>query len=435
MSAIEYASPINLNQFEIQNPRMQNLAANPLTPVEGQYHWSTATKKIMIYNGTAYESVNNYTASELLTLLLTVDGGASGLDAQYLAGQDGSYYLSRGNHSGTQLASTISDFNAEVQTNRLDQMAAPTASVSMGNQKITNLANPTSSTDAATKGYTDLIAQGFTQKATATVATAAALPSCSYDNGVSGLGATLTGDADGALTVDGYVVEDDDIVLVRLQASAEHNGLYVVTQAGDGGSPFILTRHTQMDTAAEFRGAFIPVEDEGTTLKNTLWLCENTEPPVVGTDDVTFTHVNAATSMTAGTGIDIAGNTISIDDAYTGQVSIDTLGTITTGEWQGTSIAIAHGGTGATDAAGARANLGAIGKYTALIGDGSTNPITVPHATHLQAPNSTNSVQVRDAVSGARIEVNYTVDPSTGDVEFDFGIIPTSNQYRIVISG
>ena len=61
--------------------------------------------------------------------------------------------LDRANHTGTQLASTISDFNTAVQTNRLDQMAAPTAAVSLNSQKITNLADPTNAQDAVTLNY------------------------------------------------------------------------------------------------------------------------------------------------------------------------------------------------------------------------------------------------------------------------------------------
>jgi len=63
--------------------------------------------------------------------------------------------LARANHTGTQLASTISDFDTQVRTNRLDQMTAPTASVDLNSQKITGLATPAVSTDAATKGYVD----------------------------------------------------------------------------------------------------------------------------------------------------------------------------------------------------------------------------------------------------------------------------------------
>jgi hypothetical protein len=61
--------------------------------------------------------------------------------------------LARANHTGSQTASTISDFNTAVRTNRLDQMAAPTAAVSVNSQKITNLASPVDSGDAVSLGY------------------------------------------------------------------------------------------------------------------------------------------------------------------------------------------------------------------------------------------------------------------------------------------
>lgn len=63
--------------------------------------------------------------------------------------------LARANHTGTQTASTISDFDTQVRSSRLDQMAAPTASVSLNSQKITSLGTPTASGDGATKGYVD----------------------------------------------------------------------------------------------------------------------------------------------------------------------------------------------------------------------------------------------------------------------------------------
>ena len=61
--------------------------------------------------------------------------------------------LARANHTGTQTASTISDFDTQVRTSRLDQMAAPTASVALNAQKITGLADPTSAQEAVTLNY------------------------------------------------------------------------------------------------------------------------------------------------------------------------------------------------------------------------------------------------------------------------------------------
>ena len=89
-------------------------------------------------------------------------------------------------------------------------------------------------------------------------------------------------------------------------------------------------------------------------------------------------QVNAGTGLTkTGNTIDAIGTTnritvaadsIDISTSYVGQASINTLGTITTGTWTGTTIAVLNGGTGATTAAQARTNLGATTKYSATLG-------------------------------------------------------------------
>lgn len=63
--------------------------------------------------------------------------------------------LARANHTGTQTASTVSDFDTQVRTSRLDQMAAPNADVSLASHKLTNVTDPGSAQDAATKNYVD----------------------------------------------------------------------------------------------------------------------------------------------------------------------------------------------------------------------------------------------------------------------------------------
>jgi hypothetical protein len=113
--------------------------------------------------------------------------------------------LARANHTGTQTASTISDFDTQVRTSRLDQMAAPTGSVSANSQKITNLATPTVNTDASTKAYVDTSIANLVDGAPGTLDTlneiAAALADTANfsDTVVLKSGSTMTG----ALTLSG----------------------------------------------------------------------------------------------------------------------------------------------------------------------------------------------------------------------------------------
>jgi hypothetical protein len=105
----------------------------------------------------------------------------------------------RANHTGTQTASTISDFNTAVRTNRLDQMAAPTAAVDVNSQKITSLATPTSNADAATKLYVDTKVADLVNSAPSTldtlgeIATAIQAGGTVYDSFVLKSGSTMTG--------------------------------------------------------------------------------------------------------------------------------------------------------------------------------------------------------------------------------------------------
>ena len=183
----------------------------------------------------------------------------------------------------TQMAST-----AYVLATKLNQFAVPTASIAMNAQAITGLLDPSAAQDAATKNYVDLTAQGFNQKPTARLGTAAALPANTYANGTAGVGATLTATAVGVLTVDGISVVLNDIVFVKNEAAGANNGLYKCTTAGTAGVAYILTRSTSMDASAEYQGALFAVDSEGTANANSLWLNTNTSAPTVGTTAITF---------------------------------------------------------------------------------------------------------------------------------------------------
>lgn len=187
----------------------------------------------------------------------------------------------------TLTAAKISDFDTQVRTSRLDQMAAPTASVSLNSQKITGLATPTLDTDAATKGYVDSVAQGLDPKASCVVATTANI-------------ATLSG----LLTVDGITLVAGDRVLVKNQSTASQNGIYLASASA-------WTRATDMDAWTEVPNAFTFVE-QGSTQADTGWVCTSNAGGTLNTTAITFVQFSGAGTYVAGTGLTLSGGTFSI---------------------------------------------------------------------------------------------------------------------------
>jgi hypothetical protein len=171
--------------------------------------------------------------------------------------------------------------------------------------------------EIAMKAYVNAVVQGIKPLQTACVAmTTGVLPACTYANGTAGLGATLTGNADGALPAqDGVTLEAAERLLVKNQAAPAQNGVYVVTAVGGASDEFVLTRATDMDTTLEIAHVFAFVSG-GTTGAATGWVCTS-EPELttVGTDPITFGQFSAAGLIEAGTGLGKSGNVISVNAA------------------------------------------------------------------------------------------------------------------------
>lgn len=161
------------------------------------------------------------------------------------------------------------------------------------------------------KVYADTIAAGFQPRFACAVATAAALPACTYANGTLGVGATLTANANGALTVDTVVIPLNARVLVKDQASAFQNGIYFQSQVGTGSVPWILTRATDADASAEVPAGMVTFISGGTAPRLAGTFVQLTPGPItVGTTAQVFDQSNASNSYTFSNGLLLASGNV-----------------------------------------------------------------------------------------------------------------------------
>lgn len=399
IGATNGVASLNGSSLVIQNP------ANAVV--------SPAAGKIPLANGTA--KIDNGWLNT---------GAGNGLDADTLDGQHGAYYLDRANHTGSQTANTISDFDAQVRTNRLDQMSAPTASVNFNSQKITNLATPVAGTDAANKDYVDSVSQGLDPKTSVKAAT--------------------TGNVvlNGPLNVDGISLIAGDRVLVKNQTLPEENGVYVV-QSG------AWTRSTDTDTWDELTSAYVFVE-EGTVNANSGWLCDVDAGGTLGTTAVSWAQFSQAGSVT---GSNVGSGSVNVFKQKTGSalefrtlddtssVSVTQTGDVITfdvlpsgvdiNQLSGTPLTVAKGGTGSATAAGAKTNLGFTTKYSETFGDNSATTFVITHNL------GTDDViaQVRYA-TGIKAVVEPDIETtSINTITLRFNRAPALNEFRVTVIG
>ena len=229
----------------------------------------------------------------------------------------------------------ISDFDSGVRANRLDQMAAPTGSVSANSQKITNLADPTGDNDAANKGYVDGVAQGLDVKQS--------VQACTTSN------ITLSG----TQTIDGVSVSVDERVLVKEQSVASQNGLYLCKSGS-------WVRTDDLAAGADAAGAFVFVE-AGSANGDKGFVCTtNKGSATVGSDSLAFSQFSSSGEVTAGDGLQKSGSELSVDLKSNGGLVIESSELalkLDASSITGT-LAISDGGTGGTSSSVARTNLG-----------------------------------------------------------------------------
>ena len=450
---------IDLNKNELQNAVIQNLATAPATPLSGQVYYNTVDNQLYIYNGTRWEVAGNAVQSGLLASRPAANSVDTG--TIYYATDNYLFYYSNGstwaqtNAFGTITAQTsygsastdgtattyaradhahgtpalgtatpnaiagVTGSAGSASTpSKEDHTHAftPAADLSMATYKLTNVGTPTADTDAANKGYVDSVAQGLDPKASVIAATTTA-------------GTLATSFADSQV-VDGITLATNDRILIKNQADAAENGIYVVAASG---AP---ARAADMNAGAEFPGAFVFVET-GTVNADTGWVCTTNAPITVDVTDITFTQFSGAGTYTASNGVLLTGSNFTFDPRtgyglQTGASGAEIKLATTSGLNLSSDLAVGAGNgiTVLTNTVAIDSTV-VVSKYAASVGDGSATTYTVTHnlgTKDVQVTVYDNSSPYAEVVA----DVQHT---STTAIAVLFSVAPTTDQYRVVVQG
>lgn len=156
-------------------------------------------------------------------------------------------------------------------TTRLDQFASPITSLSLNNQRISNLLDPTSAQEAATKGYVDAVATGLDLKGSVRVASTANVNLSSAPS-----------------TIDAVTLVANNRILLKNQTTASENGIYIFSSVGSG-----LVRTTDADTSSEVTAGMYTYVEEGAVNGGKAYVLSTTGTITLGTTNLTFSLFNA----------------------------------------------------------------------------------------------------------------------------------------------
>ena len=433
--AQKFLTNLDLNQNQLLNATFEKLATDPSSSnFEGRLVYNTTTDTIKVFTGSAFVSLPH----------TIVSGGGAGIaEALTVSESNGTVTLTL-NVADTDSAGLLP---AAMWNMLTDATSDATASKLVkrdgsGNAKV---ATPTDSAHIATKGYVDSARQGLDVKQSVRVASTA---NVAISTGLE------AGD-----TIDGVTLVAGDRVLLKNQTTTSENGIYVAVASGAASRS--SDANGTADTGELKSGTFAFVE-EGTVNFDSGFVVSTDGTITVGTTGITWTQFSGAGSFEAGDGLSKSGTQVNVNvtanrtaitaDAidistnYVGQSSITTLGTITTGVWNGTDVAVADGGTGASTAANARTNLG----IKTTVGTATTSTSTLARVvkqacaasasgtssttvTHLLGTSDV-IVQIYEGATGATVHgdvVRTSVDVVTVTL---LGTILASD-YTIVVTG
>jgi hypothetical protein len=453
--ARKFLTPIDLVKNELQNARIQNLATDPSSPVTGQVYYNTDSNEMRVYNGTIWEAVglNGVTADAAeinildgATLTTTelnyVDGVTSGIQGQLdlkaplanpvftgVVSLDSSIVFEGSTADGNETTLTATDPTADrtitlpdasgtviLTTNKVTDLTAPTSAFTMNSQLITNVADPVSAQDAATKNYVDSVAQGLDVKASVRVATTAAV--------------TLSTDLENGDTLDGVTLATGDRVLVKNQSTGSENGIYVVKASG---AP---DRALDANSNADVTSGMFTFVEQGTVNGNSGWVLTTDNPITLDTTALTFAQFSGAGTFTSSNGVLLTGTNFTFAPSTTGGLQTDS---------SGGAIKLATNSGAATDANGFAIGAGngiVVGTNTIYV---DTAVVARKYSTTLSTSATSYTVthnlgtvdvhvQVYEVATGEEVIVD-NVRASTNTVTVGFASAPTANAYRVVVIG
>ena len=433
--AQKFLTNLDLNQNQLINATFEIVGTDPSSGnFEGRLIYQSTTDTIKVYANSAWRSLPH----------TIISGGGAGIaEALTVSESNGTITLTLAvadtDSAGLLPAAMwqmLTDATSDATASKLVKRDAS------GNAKV---ATPTDAAHIATKGYVDSARQGLDVKASVRVATTAPI--------------NLATDLEAGDVIDGVTLVAGDRVLVKNQSTASENGIYVAVASGAASRS--SDANGTADTGEITSGTFTFVE-AGTVNPDSGFVISTDGTITVGTTGITWTQFSGAGSFEAGDGLSKSGTQVNVNvtsnrtaitsDAidisanYVGQSSITTLGTITTGVWNGTDVAVADGGTGASTAADARTNLGIITTAGAVTTSTSTLARIAKQACAASAAGVSSttvthnfgttdvSVQIYEESTGATV-IGDTVRTNSNTVTVTMYGTITAGDYIIIVQG